>query len=93
MLQIFYHSVVASVIFYAVVCWGSRVKAADASRLNKLIKATGSVLGVELDFDCTFVNLLVYFYYSVDFFVLLYCIAMLPGTRIYFGINSYILLE
>jgi len=30
-MQMFYHSVVASVIFYAVVCWGSRVKAADAN--------------------------------------------------------------
>jgi len=49
MLQIFYHSVVASVIFYAVVCWGSRVKAADANRLNKLIRKAGSVLGVELE--------------------------------------------
>jgi len=39
---------VASVIFYAVVCWGSRVKAADANRLNKLIRKAGSVLGVEL---------------------------------------------
>lgn len=38
----FYHSVLAS----AVVCWGSRVRAADANKLNKLI---GSVLGVELD--------------------------------------------
>jgi len=40
---------VASVIFYAVVCWGSRVKAADANRLNKLIRKAGSVLGVELE--------------------------------------------
>jgi len=47
-LQMFYHSVVTSVIFYAVVCWGSRVKAADANRLNKLIRKAGSVLGVEL---------------------------------------------
>ncbi|KAI3366357.1 hypothetical protein L3Q82_000520 [Scortum barcoo] len=29
MLQMFYHSVVSSVIFYAVVCWGSRLKTAD----------------------------------------------------------------
>jgi len=48
MLQMFYHSVVASVIFYAVVCWGSRVKAADVNRLNKLIRKAGCVLGVEL---------------------------------------------
>jgi len=49
MLQMFYHSVVASVIFYAVVCWGSRVKVADANRLNKLIRKAGSVLGVALE--------------------------------------------
>ena len=44
MLQIFYQSVVASVIFYVVVCWGSRVKAADTNRLNKLIRKVGSDL-------------------------------------------------
>ncbi|KAK3558139.1 hypothetical protein QTP86_009861 [Hemibagrus guttatus] len=49
MLQMFYHSVVASVIFCAVVCWGSRVKTADANRLNKLIRKAGSVMGVELE--------------------------------------------
>ena len=37
MLCMFYHSVVVSIIFHAAVCWGSRVKAADAYRLNKLI--------------------------------------------------------
>jgi len=42
-------SVVASVIFDAVVCWGSRVKAADANRINKLIRKAGSLLGVELE--------------------------------------------
>jgi len=46
---------------------------------------------------CTFVNLLVYLYYSVDFhIVLLYCIAMQLGTRISFGINkvlSYLILS
>ncbi|KAK3556816.1 hypothetical protein QTP70_021755 [Hemibagrus guttatus] len=49
MLQMFYHSVVASVIFYPVVCWGSRVETADANRLNKLIGKAGSVIGVELE--------------------------------------------
>jgi len=48
---------------------------------------------------CTFVNLvsLVYLYYSVDFhIVVLYCIAMQPGTRISVGINkvlSYLILK
>jgi len=49
MLQMFYHLVVASIIFYAVVCLGNRVKAADANRLNKLIRKAGAVLGVELE--------------------------------------------
>ena len=48
-LQMLYHSVVASVIYYAVVFWGSRVKAADADRLNKLIRKVRSALGVELE--------------------------------------------
>ncbi|XP_010777592.1 protein kinase C alpha type [Notothenia coriiceps] len=47
MLQMFYDSVVSSVIFFAVVCWGSGVKTADANRLNKLIRRAGSVLGVD----------------------------------------------
>jgi len=38
---------------------------------------------------CIFINLLVYLYYSVDFtIVVLYCIAMQPGTIIYFGMNK-----
>ncbi|KAK7901917.1 hypothetical protein WMY93_018686 [Mugilogobius chulae] len=45
----FYNSVVASAIFYGVVCWGSGVKVADTNRLNKLVKKAGSVLGVELE--------------------------------------------
>ncbi|KAI3374361.1 hypothetical protein L3Q82_005960 [Scortum barcoo] len=50
MLQMFYHSVVSSIIFYAAVCWGSRLKTAgDTNRLNKLIRRPGSVLGVELE--------------------------------------------
>ncbi|KAI3365289.1 hypothetical protein L3Q82_010384 [Scortum barcoo] len=32
MLQIFYNSVVSSVIFYAVVCWGSSLKTADTTQ-------------------------------------------------------------
>ncbi|KAK3519909.1 hypothetical protein QTP70_006663 [Hemibagrus guttatus] len=48
MLQMFYYSVVGSVIFYAVVCWGSGVKTADANSI-KLIKRAASVMGVELE--------------------------------------------
>ncbi|KAK3560461.1 hypothetical protein QTP86_009621 [Hemibagrus guttatus] len=39
----------ASGIFYSVVCWGSRVKMADANRLNKLIRKACSFMGVELE--------------------------------------------
>ncbi|KAI3353943.1 hypothetical protein L3Q82_005147 [Scortum barcoo] len=49
MLHMFYYSVVSSVIFYAVVCWGSRLKTADTNRLNKFIRRAGSVLGFELE--------------------------------------------
>ncbi|KAI4875848.1 hypothetical protein NFI96_026874 [Prochilodus magdalenae] len=42
-------SVVASAILYAVACWGSRLRVADANRLNKLIRKASDVVGVELD--------------------------------------------
>ena len=44
----FYESVVASTIFFAVVSWVAGIKAKDANRLNKLIKKAGSVVGSEL---------------------------------------------
>ena len=49
MLQMFYQSVVASVLFYAAVCWGGSIKNKDARRLNKLIKKAGSVVGIKLN--------------------------------------------
>ena len=49
MLRMFYESVVASAILFAVVCWGSRLRVADANRRNKLIKKGSDVVGVELD--------------------------------------------
>ena len=45
MLQMFYESVVASTVFFAVVSWGAGIKAKDANRLNKGIKKAGSVVG------------------------------------------------
>ena len=45
MLKMFYESVVA--IFFAVECWGSGLKVADANRLNKPILVASD--GVELD--------------------------------------------
>jgi hypothetical protein len=49
LLHTFYQSVVASAIFFAVVCWGANIKAGDASRVNKLIRKASSVLGMSLD--------------------------------------------
>ena len=49
MLRIFYESVVASAILYAVACWGSRLRVADANRLNKLIGKASDVVGTERD--------------------------------------------
>ena len=45
----FYQSAVASVLFYAAVCWGGSVMDKDAKRLNKLVKKAGSVLGERPD--------------------------------------------
>ncbi|TWW75415.1 hypothetical protein D4764_13G0000770 [Takifugu flavidus] len=47
-LHMFYQSVMASIIVFAVVCWGAGIKAKDANRLNKLIKKAGSVVGCKL---------------------------------------------
>ncbi|CAM4584620.1 unnamed protein product [Leuciscus chuanchicus] len=45
----FFDSVVASAIFYGVVCWGSSISTADRKRLDKLIRKASSVLGIPLD--------------------------------------------
>ncbi|CAI5670812.1 unnamed protein product [Oreochromis niloticus] len=44
-----YDSVVASAIFYGVVCWGGSISAGDRKRLNRLIQRASSVLGCPLD--------------------------------------------
>ena len=49
MLRMFFESVVASTILLAVVCWGSRLRVADANRLNKLIRKASVVVGADLD--------------------------------------------
>ena len=49
LLRTFYDSVVASAIFYGVVCWSSSITAAERKRLDKLVKKAGSVLGCSLD--------------------------------------------
>ena len=49
LLTSFYDSVVASAIFYGVVCWSSSISAADRKRLDKLIKRASSTLGCPSD--------------------------------------------
>ncbi len=49
LLRIFYQSVVASALFFAVVCWGGGIRAGEASRLNKLVRKASSVVGLDLD--------------------------------------------
>ena len=49
LLRTFYDTVVASVIFYAVVFWGCGFTERDRKRLNKLVGRAGSVLGCTLE--------------------------------------------
>ncbi|TWW61112.1 hypothetical protein D4764_05G0012020 [Takifugu flavidus] len=49
LLRTFYDSVVASVIFYAVVCWSCGSSERDRKRLNKLVRRAGSALDCSLD--------------------------------------------
>ncbi|KAI4901199.1 hypothetical protein NFI96_027028, partial [Prochilodus magdalenae] len=46
LLWTFYQSVVASAIFYSVVCWGNSI---NKTAINKLVKKAGSVIGLKLD--------------------------------------------
>src|SRR4029434_1274692 len=41
--------VVASVLFYAVVCWGGSIKKRDAGRLSRLVRKAGAVVCTALD--------------------------------------------
>ncbi|XP_070710531.1 piggyBac transposable element-derived protein 4-like [Pempheris klunzingeri] len=49
LLRTFFETVVASVVSYAVVCWGGGCSERDKNRLNRLIKRAGSVCGCPLD--------------------------------------------
>ena len=49
LLNTFYDSVVASAIFYEIVCWSSSISAAGRKRLDKLIEKASSILGCPLD--------------------------------------------
>lgn len=49
MLRMFDKSVVASAVFFDVVCWGSRLRAEDTNKITRIIRKAGSVLEVQLD--------------------------------------------
>ena len=49
MLNMFYQTVVSSVLTFAIVCWGRSVGVSDRGKLNKLIKKAGSVVGQKLE--------------------------------------------
>ena len=49
LLHMFYQSILASVLFYAVVCWGNGLKTEDKNKINKLIRKAGSIIGVMPD--------------------------------------------
>lgn len=53
MLRLFYESVVAGAILFAEVCWRSRLKVADVTRLNKPIHTACNIVRVELDSPAT----------------------------------------
>ena len=45
----FYQGILASVLFYAVLCWGGSITVMDKNRINKIIKKAVSVIGLPLD--------------------------------------------
>ncbi|XP_077475191.1 battenin isoform X3 [Stigmatopora argus] len=49
LLRTFYNTVVASTVFYAVLCWGCGSTERDRNRLNKLVRRASSVLGCPRD--------------------------------------------
>ena len=49
MLCMFYHTIIESTLFYAVVCWGSCTTDTNCRRLDKLVKKASSVVGRRLD--------------------------------------------
>lgn len=40
---------VASVIFFAAVCWGGAISSSGAIKLNKLVRTSSSLVGMKLD--------------------------------------------
>ena len=78
----FYDPVVASAIFYGVVCWSSSISAADRRRLEKL-KASSN-LGCPLDPVQVVGDVLLILYYIMFICTYLYCISYLFNYIVYF---------
>ena len=49
LLKTFYDTTVASVIFYAVVCWSGGITERDKKRLEKMIRRASSIVDCPLD--------------------------------------------
>lgn len=49
LLLIFYHSVVASLNFFAAVCWEGGIGNGGINKLNKLVRKVNTVVGLELN--------------------------------------------
>ena len=49
LLYMFYQSVVASILLYAVVCWGGGIKIGERNKLDKTIKKASSVVGLRME--------------------------------------------
>lgn len=45
----FYRSVVVSILFCTVVCWGGSASKRDTSRIEELMRRASSAVGMELD--------------------------------------------
>lgn len=48
-MHIFYKFVVESIIYSAIICWDSSIRARDLKMLNNLKKKSGSVLGTTVE--------------------------------------------
>ena len=49
MLQIFYLSVIHSILSFGITCWGGNLTQADVDKINRLIRKAGNIIGVDLD--------------------------------------------
>ncbi len=44
LLYVFYQGILASVLFYSVLCWGGSITVEDKNRINKMIRKAGSII-------------------------------------------------